>query len=115
MYKVRRFMPPLPDYEPGSYDLLRPLIRFISIPRANAAITFEFESIISPLLNAAAVRAGRSFDVNDDHVVLPVHELQVPHIEDKFLDAIVFPEEYYLRALAQQSLRLVANHGSQGP
>ncbi|PPR03669.1 hypothetical protein CVT24_007790 [Panaeolus cyanescens] len=107
MHKTRRFLPPLPDYSPGSYDLLQPTLRFVSVPRDNLKVTYDFEQLTVPLLKAAANRAGEPFTDYPNHVVVPVHELQVAHIEDKFPDAIVIPPNFSLPLLAQQSLRSV--------
>lgn len=38
-------------------------------------------------------------------MIIPIHELQVPHILDKFKEATIYPEEFSVRALAQQSIR----------
>ena len=105
MHKTRRFLPPLPDHDPGTYDLLHPNLRFISVPCEEAKITFDFRSLTSPLLQAAATRAGKSLVVQEGHIVIPVHEIQVAHIMDKFPNAIIYPEEFRLPLLAQQSLR----------
>jgi len=105
MHKTRYFLPPLPNYAPGSFDLLHPRLRFVSVPRSNLKITYDFEALTSPILKMASSRAGKDLQVDEDRVVIPVHELQVVHIQDKFPDAHIYPEEYYLPLLAQQSLR----------
>jgi siderophore synthetase component len=68
-------------------------------------ITYDFENLVSPLLEAAAAKASRPFDVEDDRLILPVHELQIYHIQEKVGTAIIYPEEFSLPLLAQQSLR----------
>ncbi|KAF4613555.1 hypothetical protein D9613_007629 [Agrocybe pediades] len=107
MHKTRYFLPPLPDYAPGSFDLLHPRLRFISVPRNNLKITYDFEALTRPVLKMASSKAGKDLHVDEDRVIIPVHELQVPHIQDKFSDAHIYPEEYNLPLLAQQSLRSV--------
>lgn len=105
MYKTRRFLPPIPDFAPGSYDLYHPKLRFIAMPRDSLKITYNFEELLAPLLQAASRTAGRQMEVPPDSVVVPVHELQLYHIREKFPEVHVFPAEYHLPLLAQQSIR----------
>lgn len=102
-------MAPLLDYAPGTIDLLRPQLRFASVPRNETKITYEFESLTLPLLEAASIRAGKPLVVDDGHVVIPVHELQIAHIQDKFHNAIIYPKAFNLPLLAQQSLRYISS------
>lgn len=105
MHKTRHFLPPLPDYSPGSYDLLHPQLRFISLPRHDLNITNNFEELVQPLLNAVSSRSGKEVVINEGCVVIPVHELQVAHIRHNFPEAHIYSEEFNLPLLAQQSLR----------
>ena len=105
MHKTRRFLPPLPDFLPGSYDLHNPKLRLISVPRENLKITYNFEALCQPILDAVTKSSGQHFSAPDGHVVVPVHELQLLHIEAKFPDAIIYPAQFSLPLLAQQSLR----------
>lgn len=107
MHKTRRFLPPLPNYSPGEYDLLRPQLRFISIPRDNVKITNNFEELVQPLLTAVSSRSGKQLLIKEDHLVIPVHAIQVLHIQDKFPEAHIYPENFNLPLLAQQSLRCI--------
>lgn len=105
MHKMRYFLPPLPDYSPGVYDLYHPTLRVIAIPRENLNITYDFETYTHPIIAAVSRCAGRELDVADGYVVIPVHELQLVHIQDKFKEAVIYPEEFSLPLLAQQSIR----------
>ncbi|KAJ3720377.1 IucC family-domain-containing protein [Lentinula raphanica] len=107
MHKTRAFLPPMQDVSPGSYDLYHPNLRFVALPRASLKVTYEFEELTQPLREAAARNARQELDVPTDHLVIPVHELQVAHIKDKFKDAIIYPAEFSLPLLAQQSIRSV--------
>ncbi|CAA7267093.1 unnamed protein product [Cyclocybe aegerita] len=107
MHRTRRFLPPLPDYAPGSVNLLYPRLRFVSIPKENAKVTYDFELLTKPLVEAACAEAGKPLEIQEGHVVVPVHELQVFHIKDKFPDASIYPQEFNLPLLAQQSIRSV--------
>ena len=105
MHKTRFFLLPIPDIAPGGYDLYSPRVRLISLPRTSLHVTGEFEKHVEPILRAASTNAGRDLSTPNDHIVVPVHELQVHHIHDKFPEAVVLPEEFHVSARAQQSIR----------
>ena len=105
MHKTRYFLPPMPSLTPGSYDLYSPRLRLAILPRASIHVTGDFEALIQPILEEAMKNAGRALDIPESHIVVPVHELQVSHILDKFEEAIVSPEEFSVPARAQQSVR----------
>ncbi|KAH9047389.1 IucC family-domain-containing protein [Lactarius hengduanensis] len=107
MHKTRHFLAPVPPLTPGSYDLYSPRLRFAILPRASLHVTGDFEVLIQPILEGAMKNAGRALDVPENHIVVPVHELQVSHILDKFKEATVCPEEFSVPARAQQSIRSV--------
>jgi len=105
MHKTRHFLPPLPEYEPGKYDLYHTKLRLVAVPRDHLKITYEFEKYTQPLVAATSNEAGRPLPLRDGYVVVPVHELQVTHIQDKFPEAEIFPEEFSLPIFGQQSVR----------
>lgn len=105
MHKTRHFLPPGRDIAPGSYDLYNPKLRLVSVPKEELKITYDFETYIIPLIDAASKQAGQVLPVREGHVVVPVHELQVPHIQRKFPTVEVYPAEFSLPLLAQQSIR----------
>lgn len=105
MHKTRRFLPPIPEFTPGSYDLYHPKLQFIAMPRNSLKITYNFEELLNPVLQAASRRAGRPMEVPPGYVVIPVHELQLYHVREKFPEAYIFPSDYQLPLLAQQSIR----------
>jgi hypothetical protein len=90
---------------PGSYDLYSPRLRLAALPRESLHVTGDFEALTRPVLDAATRNAGKAFDVPQDHIIVPIHELQIPHILDKFKEAAVYPEEFSVPARAQQSIR----------
>lgn len=98
-------MPPLPDYPPGTYDLYHTSLRLVSVPKENLNITYDFEGYIQPILDAMSKKAGRPLVVHEGYVAIPVHELQMMHIQDKFSEAEIYPAEFSLPLLAQQSIR----------
>lgn len=105
MHKTRRFLPPLPDFDPGQYDLYHPKLRLVAVPRDEMKITFEFEALIKPIVDAASEYAGSPLKIRDGYVIVPVHELQVAHIQAKFPNVLIYPAEYSIPLLAQQSIR----------
>ncbi|KAJ3997600.1 IucC family-domain-containing protein [Lentinula boryana] len=108
MHKTRAFLPPMQDISPGSYDLYHPNLRFVALPKSSLKITYDFEQLTEPLRQAVAQAVGKEkLDVPADHLVIPVHELQVAHIQDKFKEAVIYPPEFSLPLLAQQSIRSV--------
>ena len=98
-------MPPIPDYEPGTYDLFHVKLRFVSVPKSQLKILNDFEKYIKPVIDAASRHASTQPKVPADHLILPVHELQIAHIQDKLPDIEVLPADFTVSALAQQSIR----------
>ena len=105
MHKMRRFLPPIPSLTPGSYDLYSPRLRLAALPRESLHVIGDFESLTWPILDAAARNAGKALEVPENHIIVPVHELQVLQISDKFKEARVYPEEFSVPTRAQQSFR----------
>lgn len=101
------FLPPIPDITPGSYDLYHPQLRFVALPREELAITNDFEAYTQSIRESAADHAGKPLVIPEGFFVIPVHELQVAHIEEKFQNAVIYPPEFSLPLLAQQSIRRV--------
>jgi hypothetical protein len=95
----------MPSLTPGSYDLYSPRLRLAILPRASLHVTGDFEALVQPILDGAKKNAGKTLNVPVTHVVVPIHELQVSHILDKFKEATVYSEEFSVAARAQQSLR----------
>lgn len=105
MHKTRAFLPPITPITPGSYDLYTPHVRLVALPRTSLDITGDFEKYTQDILDGAARNAQKPLEVPEGFVVVPVHELQVHHIQDKFQEAKIFPEEFSVAARAQQSIR----------
>ncbi|KAF5371849.1 hypothetical protein D9615_009540 [Tricholomella constricta] len=107
MHKTRYFLPPLPDFSPGAFDLYHPRLRLVALPRKSLHITYDFETYTQPIIAAMSKNAGRQLRLREGFVAIPVHELQVVHIQDKFKEAEIFSQEFSLSLLAQQSIRSV--------
>ena len=102
---MRSFLPPILDYAPGEYDLHHVKLRFVSVPKSQLKITNDFEKYFKPIINTALRHASTQMKVAADHIILPVHELQIAHIQDKFPDIEVLSAEFAVSANAQQSIR----------
>ena len=98
------FLPPIPNYGPGDYDLYNPQIRLAAVPAQDLHITGDFDSLVAPIVNYATRKAGRKPDVPADRVLIPVHELQVHQIL-KIPNVQVLSSDFALPAQAQQSIR----------
>ncbi|KAG6888932.1 hypothetical protein C0995_004945 [Termitomyces sp. Mi166 len=107
MHKLRYFLQPLPDFAPGTVDLYHPRLRLVAVPRVNLHITYDFEDLARPVVDAMFRKAGKDMEIRENYVAIPVHELQVTHIQDKFQEAEIYPENINLDLLAQQSIRSV--------
>ena len=105
MYKMRHFSPPLPSLTPGGYDIYSPRLRLAALPRGSLRVAGDFESLTLPILDAAARNAGKVLEVPEDHIIVPVHELQVSNMVDRFKEVRVYPEEFSVPTRAQQSIR----------
>ncbi|GAW02599.1 hypothetical protein LENED_004262 [Lentinula edodes] len=122
MHKTRMFLPPMRDItDDDTYDLYNPQLRFIALPKSSLHITYDFEELTEPLRQTAAQAAAAAasdqvqkfltptgeMSIPPSHLVIPIHELQIPHIEEKFPDALIYPEQFKLPLQAQQSIRSV--------
>ncbi|KIJ27922.1 hypothetical protein M422DRAFT_37526 [Sphaerobolus stellatus SS14] len=107
MHKARRALSPIPTINPGQYDWQHPKIRIVDVPRKKLSIQGDWDNLVSSVCAVAAKNAGRPIEVAPDHTLVPIHDLQVANVQEKFPEAKVLPEEYHVDALAQQSLRSV--------
>lgn len=106
MHKTRYFLPPIPPIAPGSYDLYNPSIRLVVLPKSSLKVTGPFAELTKAVRETAERNAGRKIEMHEDEeVVVPVHELQVWHVEDKFPEARILDGEFRVAAKAQQSIR----------
>jgi hypothetical protein len=99
---TRQILLPAHSFAPGSYDLYSPRLRLAAFPRASLNVAGDFEALTRPILTATARNAGKPLDVPRDYIMVPIHELQAPHIAE---EAMVYPEEFNVPAQAQQSIR----------
>lgn len=98
-------MPPL---NPGQENLKNPPLRLIAVPKSSINMRGDFEQLAMPLTNAMLAKTNTPREKYEGHVLIPVHYLQVPNIQDKFADAIVLPEANSVTVESLTSIRSVA-------
>jgi siderophore synthetase component len=108
MHKTRMFLPPIPAYSPGDYDLYHSRLRFVSMPRASLNITGELETLLEPVYRAAGLLSlTKNVHAEQDRFIVPIHELQVHHVVVKFPEARILAADVTIPIEAQQSIRSV--------
>ncbi|KAI9479599.1 hypothetical protein BDB00DRAFT_879245 [Zychaea mexicana] len=108
---MRRLMLDRDSLEPL---LDRPTIRLAAIPKDDMQVCGNFEEIAAPLVNAILAKTGDTCGQRTKytgHLLLPIHELQIPMIEQKIKGAEVLPEANHVTASALTSMRTVALPG----
>ncbi|KAG2216433.1 hypothetical protein INT45_002314 [Circinella minor] len=111
MHKARRSYSPLPPLNPGQVNLETPKLRLLSIPKSSMQLRGKFETLAAPLVDAILEKTGNSQELRQqhaDHVLMPVHEFQIPNVLERFKDASVLPEENNVTAQSLTSIRSVA-------
>ncbi|KAI9275524.1 IucC family-domain-containing protein [Phascolomyces articulosus] len=92
--------------------LENPKIRLISMPIDRMEIYGDFINACSPLIDAILAKTGESIQEKySNRLLLPVHEFQVGYIQEKIKEAIILPEENYVKAQGLSSVRSVAVPG----
>ncbi|CDS10223.1 hypothetical protein LRAMOSA02899 [Lichtheimia ramosa] len=109
MHKARLSYPPLPSVEPGQVNLEHPSLRLVSIPSSSVKLRGDFEDLIRPMVDAMLAKTGASRSQYD--VLVPVHEFQIPNIQQRFDNVVVLPPENNAPAEALTSIRSVAVPG----
>ena len=111
MHKARRSYPPLPPLNPGQVNLETPKLRLLSIPESSMQLRGKFETLAAPLVDAILEKTGNPKELRQKHaghVLMPVHEFQIPNVLERFEDASVLPEENNVTAQSLTSIRSVA-------
>jgi hypothetical protein len=108
--------------KPGEYDFYHPIIRFVTIPRRSMKIMGIWEDLVLRLVRVAiSDSASREKGENaeerlqqltdgmerEGRIVIPVHELQLPHVLEKIKDVRMLGGEWRLEGEALASLRCV--------
>ncbi|KAG2224869.1 hypothetical protein INT45_008051, partial [Circinella minor] len=111
MHKLRISVSPLPPIEPGQVNWDTPQLRLLAIPTGSIKVRGDFEQRAKPLIDAMLKPSGNVQELRErysDYVFIPVHEVQLPNIEAKFKDVIIFPRENSVTAQCLTSIRTVA-------
>ncbi|RPB26490.1 hypothetical protein L211DRAFT_835324 [Terfezia boudieri ATCC MYA-4762] len=103
MHKLRMSYPPMPPLTPGMIDLDNPRIRLVSFPRQAIHLRGDFKAEICGL-----VKHMLGDSLEPDVVYLPVHEIQVQTLLEKFPVAQVVNEVRPVWAHSLTSLRSLA-------
>ncbi|KAA1467571.1 hypothetical protein DENSPDRAFT_769364 [Dentipellis sp. KUC8613] len=108
MHRARCTLPPLPSIDPETRDWYRTRIRFVRLRRQSLDTLGEFEEQVLELARIAAQKCGRPVpEVSAESTLMPVYDLQIANIREKFPDAEVLDEDLFVGALGQASIRTV--------
>ncbi|OLY78988.1 hypothetical protein AYI68_g6640 [Smittium mucronatum] len=118
MHRSRHSIFPVPELAPET-DFRHIKIKFIAIEKNNVVIEGDYESSLQPLFKSATETASQAIqaptDIHDmlslvnqnTHVIVPVHEMHLPAVIQKFGNQIsVLP--FFTIAEGQASLRTVS-------
>ena len=93
-----------------NYDWYHPWVRFARVPRSHLDISGPFEHQMRILAELAARNSGHPIPDDLSSVYVPIHELQIPIIRQKFPDVEILHPDIGLQGLAQASIRYVNKH-----
>lgn len=85
----------MPHLGPGDYDLYRPRVSLVSFPRSHIRTRGPFKRLIAPL-----VKAATDEQPTKNTIFVPVHELQLVNVKERFKEARVVPGHVTMDALA---------------
>ncbi|ORZ18745.1 IucC family-domain-containing protein [Absidia repens] len=118
MHKARKSFAPMAPLHPEETNLETPKIRLLAIPKDNMQLRGDFETLSEPLvtimLNKSTCEGNDEENATTlrekwaDHVLMPVHELQVINVQQLFPKAYVFPEANHITVQSLTSIRSVA-------
>nr|CAG8472420.1 3130_t:CDS:10 [Entrophospora candida] len=103
MHKSRKAVPPIPPIPPSTYNFDRPMIRFVSVPIDKVSICGPIQEFLNQLYDIMNPKPV----VSTNQILIPVHELQLPNILEKFPYITILDSSYSIQAISQVSLRTV--------
>ncbi|KAI8144189.1 hypothetical protein BJV82DRAFT_513754 [Fennellomyces sp. T-0311] len=111
-----RAIPPLPEMTPSDFMKLfgNARVRLAAIPRTHVELNGDFEQATRILVDRILNMNGNAQEMREefaDHVLVPIHQCQVPNIEEKLPNVHIFPEENHVIAYGLSSGRTVAVPG----
>ncbi|ORX86158.1 hypothetical protein K493DRAFT_291346 [Basidiobolus meristosporus CBS 931.73] len=104
MHKTRYAVAPIPPLS-SKTDLSHPNLHFVVVPKDQVVIRGEFQQLLKPLISDLQKEELEGFDP-ENHVIIPVHELQLPNVTSRFPFAKLLSITQPAEALA--ALRTVA-------
>ena len=107
MHRARHVIPPLSCQDPQNRDWKHPRIRFAVVFRSMLDIVGPFEREIRPITELVARASGMPLPRRDGCVILPVYDLQITNIRDKFPNVDILDEKFGIPSLGQASIRYV--------
>jgi hypothetical protein len=107
MHRARHAVPPLPCQDPQNRDWKHPRIHFAVVPRSRLDIVGAFEREIRRITELAAHFSGMPLPQRDGCINIPVYDMQIANIREKFPDVEVLDEEFSIPSLGQASIRYV--------
>ncbi|KAI8384841.1 IucC family-domain-containing protein [Radiomyces spectabilis] len=113
MHKARKSFPPMPPLNPEHVNLEQPKLRLVAVPRTSMKVRGDFDALSAPLVDIMLGKGndqvtGQLRRQYADHVLIPIHELQVPNIQQKFPDAVVLSSQHEVPVYSLTSIRSVA-------
>src|SRR5882757_8384851 len=109
MHRARHAVPPLPFQDPQNRDWKHPRIHFAAVPRSRLDIIGPFEREIRCITELAARSLGMPLSQRDGCVIVPVYDLQITNIRDKFPNVEILDDEFSIPSLSQASIRYVSS------
>ncbi|KAI9300073.1 hypothetical protein BJ944DRAFT_171418 [Cunninghamella echinulata] len=111
MHKARKSFAPMPPLNPEETNLEHPKVRLLAIPKENIQLRGDFEELSKPLIDLmlSADQDNNKFREEwANHILMPVHELQLPNTKALFPQAHIFPESIHVTVESLTSIRSVA-------
>ena len=90
-----------------SRDWKHPRVRFAVVPRTRLDIVGPFERDIRQVTELATRPSGVPLPQRDGCVIVPVYDLQIANLRDKFPNVEILGEEFSIPSLGQASIRYV--------
>ncbi|CAO3639591.1 unnamed protein product [Cunninghamella blakesleeana] len=113
MHKARKSFAPMPPLNPEETNLEHPKVRLLAIPKENVQLRGDFEDISKKLVDIMLKNGNQDVEKirNEEwanHILMPVHELQLPNTKALFPKAHIFPEAIHVTVDSLTSIRSVA-------
>ncbi|KAI8334810.1 IucC family-domain-containing protein [Chlamydoabsidia padenii] len=118
MHKARKSFAPMAPLHPEETNLESPKIRLLAIPNDCMKLRGDFESLSRSLVDIMLNKSTLENESDDNattlrakwsnHILMPVHELQLANIQHLFPNVHIFPEINHITVQSLTSIRSVA-------